>query len=106
MKALAQLIVLAKKSMTFAFVALFTLSVVLPLLWMTMTSVKSSPEIFASPWGLPTTPHWDNFANAWKAAGIAHYFANSLIVTTATLIFLIPIGAMAAYIFARYPFPG
>ena len=106
MKALSQLIGLAKKSMTFAFVALFTLSVVLPLLWMTMTSVKSSPEIFASPWGLPTTPHWDNFANAWKAAGIAHYFANSLIVTTATLIFLIPIGAMAAYVFARYPFPG
>ncbi len=95
-----------KASLTFAFVAAFTLSVVLPLLWMTLTSVKASPEIFASPWGLPKTPHWENFSNAWKSAGIAHYFANSLIVTTATLVILIPIGAMAAYIFARYPFKG
>ena len=96
----------ARKGSTFAFVALFTLSVVLPLLWMTLTSFKSSSEIFASPWGLPTSPHFENFANAWKSAGIAHYFANSLIVTVATLIILLPIGAMAAYIFARYPFPG
>ena len=96
----------ARKGSTFAFVALFTLSVVLPLLWMTLTSFKSCSEIFASPWGLPTSPHFENFANAWKSAGIAHYFANSLIVTVATLIILLPIGAMAAYIFARYPFPG
>jgi N-acetylglucosamine transport system permease protein len=106
MKGISAAISVAKKSLTFAFVAVFTLSVVLPLLWMTLTSVKSSPDIFASPWGLPKTLHWENFSNAWKAAGIAHYFANSLIVTTASLVFLIPIGAMAAYVFARYPFRG
>jgi len=97
---------LLKRSATYLFVGVFTLSVVLPLLWMTLTSFKSSSEIFASPWGLPSSPHLENFSNAWKAAGIAHYFANSLIVTVATLIILLPIGAMAAYIFARYPFPG
>jgi len=106
MKGISAAISVAKKSLTFAFVAVFTLSVVLPLLLMTLTSVKSSPDIFASPWGLPKTLHWENFSNAWKAAGIAHYFANSLIVTTASLVFLIPIGAMAAYVFARYPFRG
>ena len=39
-------------------------------------------------------------------AGIARCFVNSLIVSLATLAILLPIGAMAAYIFARYPFRG
>jgi len=85
---------------------LFALSVVVPLLWVLMTAFKTGPEIFTSPWGLPHTPQWENFARAWQEAGIARYFMNSLIVTLATLAILLPVGAMAAYIFARYPFRG
>jgi N-acetylglucosamine transport system permease protein len=95
-----------KKALTTLGLIVFTLAVVVPLLWMTLTSLKSGPEIFASPWGLPAKIHWENFSHAWQTAGIAHFFINSLIVTTATLAILIPVGAMAAYIFARYPFPG
>lgn len=85
---------------------LFGLSVLLPLLWVLVTALKTNQEIFASPWSLPQTPRWDNFARAWQEAGIAGYFGNSLIVTGVTLLILLPVGAMAAYIFARYPFRG
>lgn len=84
----------------------FALSVVVPLLWVLMTAFKTGAEIFTSPWGLPQSPQWNNFARAWQEAGIARYFLNSLIVTLATLAILLPIGAMTAYIFARYPFRG
>jgi N-acetylglucosamine transport system permease protein len=77
-----------------------------PLLWVLMTAFKTGPEIFTSPWGLPRSPQWQNFVRAWQEAGIARYFMNSLIVTLSTLAILLPIGAMAAYIFARYPFRG
>ncbi len=73
---------------------------------MVVTSFKTGAEVFASPWSLPTTLHFENYSHAWKEAGIAHFFLNSLIVTVATLAILIPVGAMAAYIFARYPFKG
>ena len=95
-----------KSGLTGIFIGVFTLAVVVPLVWMILTSMKSGPEIFASPWGLPTKIHWENFSHAWQTAGIAHFFVNSLIVTVATLAILIPTGAMAAYIFARFPFPG
>jgi N-acetylglucosamine transport system permease protein len=95
-----------KKALVGLALALFALSVVLPLAWMVLTSLKSGPEIFSTPWGLPGTPHFENYAHAWQKAGIAHYFLNSLLITVATLVVLLPIGAMAAYIFARYPFPG
>jgi N-acetylglucosamine transport system permease protein len=85
---------------------IFTLAVVLPLVWVLITSLKSGPEIFKSPWALPAAPHWENFGNAWGEAKIGAYFWNSLTISVATLAILLPIGAMAAYIFARYPFRG
>jgi N-acetylglucosamine transport system permease protein len=84
----------------------FAATVVLPLLWVLMTSLKSGHEIFGSPWTLPAEPQWANYSNAWSQAGIGRYFTNSLIVTVGTLVLLIPAGAMAAYVFARYPFRG
>lgn len=88
------------------FLLLFALSVILPIVWMLLTSLKSSPEIFASPWALPHSPQWNNFSRAWNEAGIAHYFLNSLLVTGATLIILLACGSTAAYVFALYPFRG
>ena len=79
---------------------------VFPLLWVIFTSLKQGHEIFASPWSLPSHAHFANYTNAWTEAGIGRYFGNSLIVTLGTLVILIPAGAMAAYIFARYPFWG
>jgi N-acetylglucosamine transport system permease protein len=73
----------------------FALSIVLPLLW-----------VIGSPWARPASPHWVNYSNAWKQAGIGLAFGNSLLVTLATLMILIPAGAMAAYVLARFPFPG
>lgn len=85
---------------------LFALTVVLPLLWVLTTSLKTGPEIFQSPWALPKSPQWQNYANAWSQAGIGQNFVNSLIVTLGTLLILLPAGAMAAYVLARYPFRG
>jgi N-acetylglucosamine transport system permease protein len=55
---------------------------------------------------LPKNPQWQNYSNAWREGGIGHYFWNSAVVTGATLALLLPVGAMAAYVFARYPFRG
>jgi len=84
----------------------FGLSVILPLAWVVWTSLKASPEIFESPWGFPRHPDWHNYVTAWTDGGIGVGFVNSFLVTVGTLAILIPIGAMAAYVFARYPFRG
>ncbi|NUQ69531.1 MAG: carbohydrate ABC transporter permease [Chthonomonadales bacterium] len=84
----------------------FAASVALPLVWVLMTSFKSSPEIFASPWSIPGELRWVNYAKAWQEAGIARCFVNSLKVTAATMLILLPVGSMAGYILARYPFRG
>lgn len=86
--------------------SLFALTVAMPIVWVLLNSLRTSGSITVSPWGIPTNPQWANYSSAWKTAGIAQNFLNSLIVTFATLVILIPIGAMAAYVFARFPFRG
>jgi N-acetylglucosamine transport system permease protein len=95
-----------KKVLVTFLLGLFTLSILVPLLWLFVSSVKSGYEIVGNPWGLPSKFQWINFSHAWKDAGIGIAFVNSLIVTVGTLVILLPAGAMAAYIFARYPFRG
>lgn len=85
---------------------LFGVTIILPIVWVVMTSFKSGPEIFANPWALPKGLRTENYVNAWQEAGIGRSFVNSLIACVGTLVILIPIGAMAAYVLARFPFKG
>jgi len=89
-----------------ALLCLYILGIAIPLAWMILTSFKTGPEIFSRPWGLPASMHWANYANAWRGAGLGPAFINSIIVTAGTLALLLPAGAMAAYVLARYVFPG
>ncbi len=84
----------------------FVLSVVLPMLWVVMNSVKSTSEITGDPWKLPSALRFSNYAEAWSISNMGQYFWNSVIVCSLTLIILIPVASMASYIFAKHPFRG
>ena len=58
----------------------WTLAVVLPLLWTVYSSFKTSREILTSPFSMPSEWSLDNFITAWTEAGIGRYFVNTLIV--------------------------
>jgi N-acetylglucosamine transport system permease protein len=85
---------------------LWSLIVVLPLLWTLMTSFKTTSQIFSSPFSLPTSLNFVNYVNAWTTAGIGSYFLNTIIVVTSALVLVMILGAMCAYVLARFSFPG
>jgi N-acetylglucosamine transport system permease protein len=86
--------------------AAWALVSVLPLLWAVITAFKPNPEVFASPWRLPS--HWDfgNFARAWGAASIGQFFLNTVIVVAGSLVLTMLLSTMVAYVLARFSFPG
>ena len=88
------------------FVAVWAVLVVLPLLWAVLTAFKSDQEILTDPWGLPQQWRLDNFARAWTEGNIGTYFVNSLIVVVTATVLVMLLGAMTAYVIARYRFPG
>jgi N-acetylglucosamine transport system permease protein len=84
----------------------WSLLVVVPLMWVILSSFKTSSEIFASPFSLPARPSFVNYANAWTTAGIGSFFLNSVIVVFGALFLTMLFGSMCAYVLARFTFPG
>ncbi|MET7677142.1 carbohydrate ABC transporter permease [Streptomyces seoulensis] len=80
--------------------------VVLPLVWAVMTSFKDDSAIFGSPWALPDKLHFDNWSRAWSQAHMSDYFLNTVLVVGGSLIGTLVLGSMAAYVLARFDFPG
>ncbi|MEU8826554.1 carbohydrate ABC transporter permease [Streptomyces sp. NPDC048636] len=85
---------------------LWALLVTMPLLWAVMSSLKTDKEIFTSPWGLPASLHFDNWTRAWSKSNIGDFFLNTVVVVGCSLVGTMLLGAMAAYVLARFEFPG
>ncbi|MEU3398122.1 carbohydrate ABC transporter permease [Streptomyces filamentosus] len=85
---------------------IWAVMVVMPLLWAVMTSFKTDKAIFTSPWALPDALHFENWARAWTEAHMSEYFLNTLIVVGGSLVGTLLLGSMAAYVLARFEFPG
>jgi N-acetylglucosamine transport system permease protein len=83
----------------------WSVMVLVPFAWALLASVKTSAEIFGSPWALPESFQWSNFASAWDK-GVGEYLLNSIIVVTGGVVLTMLFGSMAAYVLARYRFPG
>jgi len=97
-----------RKVATLAHVALISWVVIvcLPLLWVLMSSFKTTSQIFQSPFSLPTSLNFDNYVSAWTTASIGTYFFNTVIVVGVALVIVMLLGAMCAYVLARYQFKG
>lgn len=81
--------------------------VIYPLLIMVSSSLKTTGEIFANPLSLvPTTIRLGNYVEAWNQANFGTYFRNSIFVCVVSVLLILFFGSMAAYVLARFPFPG
>jgi len=96
----------ARRSPLILFILVYTIISGGPFLWVVSMSLRTTPEIFASPFTLPTRFHWEKFAEAWTRSNYSTYFWNSTIVVVTAVVLLTVIGAMVAHCLARYRFRG
>jgi raffinose/stachyose/melibiose transport system permease protein len=75
-----------------------------PLFNMIISSLKTTREIFQSPFGFPEEIKIENYKIVWIDRGFGVYFGNSLFVTTCAMIFVILFGSMASYGVSRYKY--
>lgn len=96
---------IARSLVTIALVVL-AVGFFVPLVWMVLSSFKTNSEIFQTPFALPTSIDFSRWAEAWEVGGIATYAANSVIVTSVSVLAILGLGAAAAFAFSRYKFRG
>lgn len=95
----------------FIYVALIALaiSIIVPVLWVFMASVKRNAEFIGAdvnPWALPKQFFYQNFIVAFRDAQMGDFFLNSVIVTALGLLLLLLIALPASYVLARFDFKG
>ncbi|HYL80806.1 MAG TPA: carbohydrate ABC transporter permease [Candidatus Acidoferrum sp.] len=95
-----------KRTPLLLFVVLYTFATGGPFVWVALMSVRTTPEIFANPYAIPSRLHWDKFTDAWTTSNYGTYFWNSTIVVVSAVALVTVIGAMAAHCLARYRFRG
>lgn len=95
------------QSAKYLVIGLGALIMLAPFAWMVSASLMAPPEIVARPpvW-LPHNPQWRNYWDVAQVIPMVRMYANSLLVTTTTVIGLLLISSLAGYAFAKFEFPG
>jgi len=80
-----------------------------PFLWVLSASLKTRVELYATPITyIPTHPTFQNYVEAWtsRLTPFSRFFANSLWVSSVTMVATIVISTLAGYALARFRFVG
>jgi N-acetylglucosamine transport system permease protein len=85
---------------------LWSIVVLVPLLWALVSSFKTTNEILGSPFTLPKSLNFANYSSAWDTAGIGTSFFNTVVVVGCSLVLVMVLGAMCSYVLARFQFFG
>lgn len=85
---------------------MLAISIIVPVAWVFLASIKTNAEFYRNPWELPEGFHFQNFVDAWNRASMGDYLMNSVMVTAMALVFLLITALPASYALARFDFPG
>lgn len=98
---------IAGLSLVHAVLIIGVIFMVMPFIWMILTSFKDQSEVFTySPQWLPSKLNFDGYRQVWSEVPFGHMYLNSFIVAGAVTVGQLITSALAGYAFARLDFPG
>ena len=83
---------------------MLAVSIIIPVAWVFMASIKQNKEFYGNPWTLPKGFYFQNFIDAWNTAKMGDYMLNSVLVTALALVILLIVALPAAYCLSRFIF--
>jgi raffinose/stachyose/melibiose transport system permease protein/N-acetylglucosamine transport system permease protein len=85
---------------------IWALSILIPLLWIILESLKTNKEFFANVWALPDKLMWVNYKNAWKSYNLGPTAINTLYFVGVSLLLGTFLTTLNAYALTRLQFRG
>ena len=97
---------LVNNIITYAILILGTVIMLVPFIWMVLTSFKTYAETVKIPvqW-MPSAWNLDNYREVLVKLDFIRYYRNTILVTVLTLVLMMFIGSLSAFAFARMNFP-
>lgn len=91
----------------YLFLFILVMLTIFPFIWMFVTALKSSREVFQWPIVLlPSNPQWGNFAEAWSRQPFTRFLQNTIFITIGTTALTLFTSSTAGFAFAKYEFWG
>ena len=88
----------------FLTLSIYSLILLVPILWMVLTSFKTPQDLFRNRFGLPEIWRIENYVEAIRVARIPQYFLNTVLVVAVVFVFSVSLAAMAGYVLTRFSF--
>ena len=93
-----------KKAVQYILMALITIMVVFPFVWMLVLSFKTNSEILSSPLSLPKTFNFENYKHAMETLNFPRLYGNTLFVCIISLVAELVITFCSSFVLARIEF--
>ena len=94
------------KAVIYIVLIVLAVTIIVPVAWVFMASVKQNSEFYGNPFTLPQGLYLQNFVDAWTKARMGEYFMTSVMITAMSLAILLLVALPAAYVLSRYNFIG
>lgn len=85
---------------------LLSLIILGPILTAVLGGLKTTGELFAQPFGLPTVPRWENYTGILVSESFWRQLTNSVLIVVGTVGLTVTTSALLAFVFSRLVFPG
>jgi ABC-type sugar transport system, permease component len=94
----------SKKIFVYMIVSVLAMVSIYPIFFCLMSSMKTTIEIFSSPYGLPGKLMFDNYINAWTRGNMGRYVFNSVFLTACTIALTVFVASPASYVLSKFVF--
>ncbi len=92
---------------TFAVLAVGSLTMLFPFVWMFLSSFKTKGDVYVYPprW-IPSQWSWDNFEAVFEMIPFLRYYGNSILTSVVQTALIIIVSILTAYALTKLRFPG
>jgi raffinose/stachyose/melibiose transport system permease protein len=84
-----------------ALLIVLALTIAIPLYFAVVTALKTTDQLGGTGFGLPSSLHWQNFADAWRLTNFPRTALNSALITVGAVVLTLLTNSMVAYAIAR-----
>ncbi len=97
----------ASRALTYLFLGIATIFILMPEVWLLVTSLKKNTEYLSPQFTLlPAVPQWDNYVQVFTMIPFFNYVRNSLVLGAIFTTLCVMSSSLAGYAFARIRAPG
>jgi raffinose/stachyose/melibiose transport system permease protein len=92
-----------QETVKFLFILILALLFLVPFILVAVNSFKSLGDVMTNLVSLPDSPHWENYADAWRVIDMPRVLRNTTLTTFFSVALILFLSSMTAYWIVRHP---